>query len=384
MDALDRPLFKPRRSFVVIAAVASLSLLGCGSADPTPTQSPGPITQSPPPTTTPTGTPPPTPPVIGERSELSQGLEAPWSIAFAGEAPLISQRDNGVIRERLSDGSLRDVGTVPGVQHGGEGGLLGIATDPADDSSSHLYVYSTAPDGNRVQRFTLEGNEGELSLGSSETLLANLPAGWSHNGGRLAFGPDGHLYVSVGDAGDTAHSQNIDSLAGKILRIRQDGSVPADNPFEGSPVWSYGHRNVQGMTWDDKGVMYASEFGQDTWDELNIIEAGKNYGWPTVEGAANQDGFVDPVQQWTPADASPSGIAHVRGTLFIANLRGMSIRTVEIDDLGSSETLYRDEVGRIRDVVAAPDGSVWFLSNNTDGRITPNEGDDRIFRVQLD
>lgn len=368
---------------VSLTATATLALSACAAADepePTPAPTTSPFT----PTPTPTEEPLPTPPVIGERSELSSGLEAPWSIAFAGETPLFSQRDNGMIRERLSDGSLRDVGHVPGVQHGGEGGLLGIATAPGDAAASHLYVYSTGGEGNRVQRFELTGDAGSYGLGDAETILGGLPSGWSHNGGRLAFGPDGMLYISVGDAGDTGHSQNRDSLAGKILRIAPDGSIPSDNPFEGSAVWSTGHRNVQGMTWDDEGTMYASEFGQDTWDELNIIEPGKNYGWPIVEGIAGQSDFVDPVQQWAPADASPSGIAHVRGMLFIANLRGASVRTVDITDLGASETLYRDEIGRIRDVVAAPDGSVWFISNNTDGRVTPNEGDDRIFRIQLD
>lgn len=368
---------------LAVTAVIALGLSGCAeSDDPTPT----PTTASPPPTSTPTPTaePLPTPPVIGERSELSSNLDAPWSIAFAGEVALISQRDNGLIRERLSDGSLRDVGQVSGVQHGGEGGLLGIATEPGDGVPSHVYVYSTGGDGNRIQRFELTGDSGSFGLGDAETILGGLPSGWSHNGGRLAFGPDGMLYASVGDAGDTGHSQDRDSLGGKILRIASDGSIPDDNPFDDSAVWSYGHRNVQGMTWDDDGVMYASEFGQDTWDELNVIEPGKNYGWPAVEGIAEAEGYVDPVQQWAPADASPSGIAHVRGMLFIANLRGASVRTVDIEDLGASEVLYRDDIGRIRDAVAAPDGSVWFVSNNTDGRVTPNEGDDRIFRIQLD
>lgn len=385
MSSARRTPVLMRRVTAAVALTVSVTLMitGCAAPDepePAPAPSASPSTPSP----TPTAEPLPTPPVIGERSELSSGLEAPWSIAFAGETPLISQRDNAMIRERLSDGSLRDVGHVSGVQHGGEGGLLGIATAPGTQASDALYVYSTGSDGNRVQRFDLTGDAGSYGLGDAETILENLPAGWSHNGGRLAFGPDDMLYVSVGDAGDTGHSQNRDSLAGKILRIAPDGSIPDDNPFDGSAVWSYGHRNVQGMTWDDDGTMYASEFGQDDWDELNVIEPGENYGWPTVEGIAEQSDFVDPVQQWTPAEASPSGIAHVRGMLFIANLRGASVRTVDITDLGSSETLYRDEIGRIRDVVAAPDGSVWFISNNTDGRVTPNEGDDRIFRIQLD
>ena len=376
-------LSRRHRALAVVTAAVILTS-ACASQEAPPAEpSRAPVTPSPSPTQTPTPEPLPSPPVIGERTEISANLAAPWSIAFVDETALISQRDNGVIRERLSDGSLRDVGTVAGVQHGGEGGLLGIATESGDSAPEHLYVYSTAADGNRVQRFELTGESGSFGLGAAETLLGGLPSGWSHNGGRLAFGPDGMLYIGVGDAGNPALSQDPASLAGKILRIAPDGSIPSDNPFDGSAVWSLGHRNVQGMTWDETGVMYASEFGQDTWDELNVIEAGANYGWPNVEGIAGDNGYVDPVQQWAPADASPSGITHVRGMLFIANLRGSNIRVVEIDNLAESQTLYRDDIGRIRDVVAAPDGSVWFISNNTDGRVEPRDGDDRIYRIQL-
>jgi glucose/arabinose dehydrogenase len=211
-----------------------------------------------------------------------------------------------------------------------------------------------------------------------------LDAAGNHNGGRIAFGPDGMLYATVGDAGDPSSAQDLDSLAGKILRITPEGDVPADNPFDGSPVYSYGHRNPQGLAWDDEGTLYASEFGQDTWDELNVIRAGGNYGWPEVEGVADREGYIDPVQQWTPDEASPSGIAIVGGSLFIANLRGERLREIPLDDLAASVEQFDGEFGRLRDVVVAPDGGLWVLTNNTDGRGSPSAGDDRIIRVPFD
>lgn len=172
-------------------------------------------------------------------------------------------------------------------------------------------------------------------------------------------------------------------MSGKILRMTPDGDVPLDNPFPNSFVYSYGHRNSQGIAWTEDGTMYASEFGQDTWDELNRIEAGGNYGWPEVEGIVGEDGFIDPLQQWSPDDASPSGIAIHDGSIYIANLRGERLRTVPLADPATADEQFVDVYGRLRDVVVAPDGSLWILTNNTDGRGDPNRGDDRILRVPL-
>jgi glucose/arabinose dehydrogenase len=192
------------------------------------------------------------------------------------------------------------------------------------------------------------------------------------------------LYVTAGDAGDRDSAQDPDALSGKILRLTPDGAVPEDNPFDGSPVYSYGHRNPQGIAWDAAGTMYASEFGQDTWDELNVIEAGGNYGWPVVEGIAGDDDFIDPVQQWTPSDASPSGIAVLDDRIMIANLRGERVRVVPLDDLASASEWFRGELGRLRDAVVAPDGALWIVTNNTDGRGDPSDGDDRILRLDVE
>lgn len=313
----------------------------------------------------------------GEIVTVAEDLVTPWPVAFHDGVALISERDTARILE-VTDGGSREVARISDVEARGEGGLLGIAVH--DDL---LYAYSTGDDGNSVRRFPLSGEPGALELGAGQTILSGIPAGTNHNGGRIAFGPDGMLYVATGDAGDRKSAQDLTSLGGKILRLTPRGAIPTDNPFEASAVFSYGHRNPQGLAWDDEGTMYASEFGQDTWDELNRIEPGANYGWPEVEGSANRAGFVDPVQQWAPSAASPSGIAIQGGSLFLANLRGERLREVPLDDLASSVEHLSGTYGRLRDVVAAPDGTLWVLTGNTDGRGTPRPADDRVLRLSL-
>lgn len=312
----------------------------------------------------------------GAVTTVTSGLEAPWSIAFDGDTALVSERDSGRILELDDDGDRREVGTIDDATPKGEGGLLGIAVH-----EEHLYAYFTAGEENRVERFELTGRPGSLGLGEPETVLEGLDAASYHDGGRIAFGPDGMLYVTVGDAGNSPAAQDRESLSGTILRVSADGDVPRDNPFEDSPVYSYGHRNPQGLAWDSSGTMYASEFGQDTWDELNVIEPGHNYGWPTVEGIAEDDRFTDPVQQWRPADASPSGMAIADGSIWIANLRGERLREVPLEDTSSSTEHLVGRYGRLRDVAVAPDGALWVLTNNTDGRGDPGADDDRILRL---
>ena len=265
---------------------------------------------------------------VGRPRDVVTGLSAPWSIAFVGETALISERETGVIWELLGHGSLREVARIDDLAPTGEGGLLGLGVG----ADMRLYAYSSGPSGNRVQRFELTGAAGSYGLGAADTILDGLPYAGFHNGGRIAFGPDGMLYVCVGDATEGASAQDLDLLSGKILRMTPDGAVPSDNPFPGSLVYSAGHRNVQGIDWAADGTMFASEFGQDTWDELNVIVPGGNYGWPTVEGTAGEPGFIDPVQQWTPGEASPSGLTVIDGTVFIANLRGQVLRAVPVAD----------------------------------------------------
>lgn len=307
---------------------------------------------------------------------LTSNLDSPWSIAFYGDTALVSERDAARILEIGTDGTAREIGVIDGVAAGGEGGLLGIAVH-----EDHLYAYFTAARENRIERFELLGQPGALALGDAETILAGLPSATHHNGGRIAFGPDGMLYATVGDAGDQESAQDHEALSGKILRMTPDGDVPGDNPFSESLVYSYGHRNPQGIAWDENGTLYASEFGQDTWDELNIIQPGGNYGWPEVEGIAEQQEFIDPVQQWKPEGASPSGIAIVGNTIYIANLRGERLREVPLADPSVATEHFVGEYGRLRDIVVAPDGALWLLTNNTDGRGESGPDDDRILRI---
>ncbi|MBC9928172.1 MULTISPECIES: sorbosone dehydrogenase family protein [unclassified Leucobacter] len=373
-----------RRRVPLLVATA----LGTGillAACTQPAEAPAPTASAEPaPAPAPTTTPPAesTAPVapVGTPQAVTSGLDAPWSVVFLNETALISERDSGRILELLADGSARELGIVPGVQHGGEGGLLGLAID----EQGRLYVYSTGADGNRIQRFAVTGAPGAYALGEATTLISQLPSARTHNGGRLAFGPDGMLYATVGDASQSNLAQDLESLAGKILRMTPDGAAPADNPFPGSLVYSFGHRNPQGLAWTADGTMFATEFGQNTWDELNVIAPGSNYGWPTVEGAAGQSGFTDPVQQWAPSAASPSGMTRIGGTLFIANLRGAVLRSVPVADPGTSTDYYAGEYGRIRAVTEAPDGALWFVTNNTDGQRTPGPEDDLIMSVGLE
>jgi glucose/arabinose dehydrogenase len=268
---------------------------------------------------------------------------------------------------------------VPGVDtNAGEGGLLGLAVSPAYARDQLVYAYLTSAQDNRVVRFRLGT--------TPQPILTGLDRNAIHDGGRIAFGPDGMLYVGTGDAGNSAVAQDPESLNGKILRLRPDGGVPPDNPFRGSPVWSVGHRNVQGLAWDGDRRLWQTELGQDAVDEINLIRPGGNYGWPRVEGEGDTaDGrFTNPLVTWTPAEASPSGAAVAGGALYVGALRGQRLWRVPLDgaETGEPEALLDGRYGRLRTVVRAPDGALWVTTSNRDGRGTPAAEDDRIIRVQ--
>jgi len=381
VDTTRNTRHRSRRAWsaVGIAAAAALALTAC-SDDPATTDTSGVAEQrrtASPPADLAAGQVAPD----GGTTDVVTGLESPWSVVPVGDDgdAFVSERDSARVLELRADGSTREVGSVDGVRHGGEGGLLGLALHDED-----LFVYSTAEDGNRIQRYELTGSAGSWRLGGASTIVDGLPANTFHDGGRIAFGPDGMLYASVGDAGNRSEAQDRDSLAGKILRMTPDGEVPDDNPFDGSLVWSLGHRNVQGLGWAANGTMFAAEFGQDRWDELNVVEPGKDYGWPEVEGTGGEDrGFVDPVQQWSTDEASPSGLTVIGDTVFVANLKGESVRGVPVSDPSTATEYFAGDFGRIRTVLPGPDDTLWFVTNNTDGRGDPRDVDDRIVSVPL-
>jgi glucose/arabinose dehydrogenase len=314
---------------------------------------------------------------------IETGLPLPWGLAFLPDGTtLVTLRDQGEVLHIVEGAKPVSVGRVPGVVPDGEGGLLGIAISPTFASDRTVFVYLTARDDNRVMRMTFDG----IALTPGAVIVKGIAKAGNHDGGRLAFGPDGYLYISTGDAGARDPAQDKASLSGKILRVTPDGAPAPGNPFPGSPVWSLGHRNVQGMAWDKAGRMYASEFGQNTWDELNRIEPGRNYGWPIVEGIAHRSGFVDPIRQWPTADASPSGIAvGADGAIYMAALRGESLWRIPLDSNGNAGTpkrLLQGKYGRLRTVISAPDGRLWLVTSNT-FRGTLHPGDDRILALRL-
>ena len=311
---------------------------------------------------------------------LARRLEVPWGVAFlpSGSA-LVAQRRSGVVVLVSPTGRESVVGRVPGVVDQGEGGLLGLAVDTEEPSRVYAYLTSSAGD-NRVVALRLSG--GRLRL--ERALLTGIPSGRRHNGGRLVVGPDGRLWIGTGDAGDTGRAQRRNDLGGKILRIGRDGSIPADNPF-GTPVWSYGHRNVQGLAFDSAGRLWATEFGQDTYDELNLIRRGGDYGWPVVEGRGRDPRYIDPQVVWRTDDASPSGLAIVGDVAFVGALKGRRLWQVPLAGgrAGAPEAALAGRFGRLRTVVSAPDGTLWVTTSNRDGRGDPTADDDRILRVTL-
>ena len=322
-------------------------------------------------------------PVTPATETIATGLPLPWGLTFLPDGTaLVTLRDQGEVL-RIAEGAKPvSAGRPPGVVPDGEGGLLGIATSPAFASDRTVFVYLTSLGDNRVMAMTFDGTV----LTPGPVIVKGIAKAGNHDGGRLAFGPDGYLYISTGDAGTRDPAQDKASLSGKILRVRPDGAPAPGNPFPGSPIWSLGHRNVQGMAWDKAGRMYASEFGQNTWDELNRIEPGRNYGWPIVEGIAHRSGFVDPIRQWPTADASPSGIAvGADGAIYMAALRGESLWRIPLDgngNAGAPKRLLQGKYGRLRTVVPAPDGRLWLVTSNT-FRGTLHPGDDRILALRL-
>lgn len=313
---------------------------------------------------------------------IATGLAAPWGLDFLpdGDA-IVTERDT---RRVLRIGGERphrvtELGTIDAAAPQGEAGLLGVAVSPTFDEDRFVFLYVSTAEDNRVVRATLRGNR----LGTPEPILTGIPNGFRHDGGRLEFGPNGYLYVTTGEIGEPDRAQDREDLAGKILRITPDGDPAPGNPFD-SPVWSWGHRNVQGLAFVDD-QLWASEFGDQTFDELNRIRAGDNYGWPEVEGEGGTDqGFTDPQVTWGTDEASPSGLAYAGGHLWLAALKGERLWRVDLEDGEATNPTpyFVGDYGRMRTVVTAPDGRLWLTTSNRDGRIDPREGDDRILVIR--
>ncbi|MGX2994344.1 PQQ-dependent sugar dehydrogenase [Streptomyces sp. JNUCC 64] len=322
---------------------------------------------------------------------VAEKLASPWgAVALPGGGLLVSSRDEGTIgRIDTRTGARVELGRVPGVAAGGEGGLLGLALSPSFASDRMVYAYLTTASDNRIVRMRYDGNEPSgRQLGAPDTVLRGIPKGTIHNGGRIAFGPDGMLYAGTGEVGRTGLSQDRTSLAGKVLRMTPEGEPAPGNPLgDDSYVYSYGHRNVQGLAWDGRKRLWAAEFGQDTWDELNEIVPGGNYGWPEAEGKGGGKGLRDPFAQWPTSDASPSGIAYAEGTVWMAGLRGERLWRVPVGDgkgaAAEPEAFLKGEYGRLRTVVAAGGDRLWLTTSETDGRGTPERGDDRVLELKV-
>jgi glucose/arabinose dehydrogenase len=326
---------------------------------------------------------------------VATALEAPWALAFAPDGRIFVTERPGRLRVVTADGSLEPepLARIEEVAAEGEGGLLGLALDPEFDRNRGVYLYYTYRDEsglrNRVVRYVERGGR----LSEEAVLLDGIPGEVIHDGGRIAFGPDGKLYVTTGDAAQPELAQDRSSLAGKILRINADGSVPPDNPFPGSPVYSFGHRNPQGLAWNlETGDLYATEHGASGNDELNLIEPGANYGWPLAEGGEHGQ-FAAPIAVYGSSIA-PSGatwygsgaISSWRGDILFATLVGTHLHRVSVDAddprrVTSEEEELDERYGRLRDVQPGPDGALYLLTSNRDGRGAPTEDDDRLLRV---
>jgi len=374
------------------AAVATAVLAGCsegGNETVVQTESPAPTETSSEPTASgePSDPPPSSsaepdgPPAVVET--IASGLATPWGVDFFpnGDA-IVTERDTArVLRISGPDHDVAEVGTIGDaapVDAGNEGGLLGVAISPSFSEDRTVYFYVGGESDNRIVTATLENGK----LSEAKPIFTGIPLGTIHDGGRIEFGPDGFLYASTGETGNGDLAQDLDSLGGKILRLTPQGRPAPGNPLD-TAVWSFGHRNVQGLAWVDD-QLWASEFGQNTFDELNRIEAGANYGWPEVEGEGGEDrGFIDPQAVWSTDVASPSGLAYADGSLWMAALRGSRLWQIPVEggEAAQPQAHFVGEYGRMRTVVVTPDGDLWVTTSNRDGRGDPADEDDRILLV---
>ncbi|MFR3072767.1 MAG: PQQ-dependent sugar dehydrogenase [Paeniclostridium sp.] len=327
---------------------------------------------------------------------IATNLYVPWAIDLSDDGNIYFTERSGSVRV-IKDGKLNPKPlikfTSPFITQG-EGGLMGISLDPNFSQNNYIYVMYSYTENNKIYNQVVRLIEENNSAYIDKVLIDKIPGGRIHNGGRIKIGPDKKLYITTGDAGNPELAQDIKSKAGKILRIELDGSIPNDNPFANSPVYSLGHRNPQGLAWNLENVLYSSEHGQSAHDEINIIYPGKNYGWPIVQGDENFSEITvqKPLIHSGENTWAPSGIAFVNqgpweGKLLVTNLRGQQILAITLNEEGTLvknlELLFKNKYGRLREIIQGKDGSIYIATSNRDGRGNPNETDDKVLRLTL-
>lgn len=364
------------------------------TAEPTATPA---TAETPAPEPTPTEEPTPTPsgPVPYTIEVFATNLVIPWELVFLPDGRIFVTERPGRVRV-IENGELRPepVAVISDVAHSGEGGLLGMALDPDFANNHWVYLYYTYASGGALQNKVVRYTEADNQLHDPQVIIEGIPGATIHNGGRIKFGPDGKLYVTTGDAAIPELAQDLTSVAGKILRLNPDGSIPSDNPFPGSPIYSFGHRNPQGLAWEPgTNEIYATEHGPVAHDEVNLIKPGANYGWPIMAGNEGPgNGYTPPVIESGNNTWAPSGGTFVtghtfpqwRGSLLFGSLRGTTLWQLDIPGGGSPpalEAIVSGDYGRLRNVIEAPDGTLYLLTNNQDGRGAPGSQDDRILRI---
>jgi len=320
-------------------------------------------------------------------SIVADNLDTPWSIVKLPSGNFLLTEREGQIRLIETNGNSEVIEVIDEAREKGEGGLLGITLHPQFEDNNLVYLYYTHlnEEDEKVNK-VIRASYADSSFSEIETIIDNIPGAMYHNGGRIKFGPDNNLYITAGDAQSPEKAQDTNFLGGKILRLDEEGNVVADNPFD-NEVYSYGHRNPQGIAWDDDGNLWATEHGRSATDELNLVKKGANYGWPSIVGSEEREGMESPaIQSGVNETWAPSGAAYYDNNIFFVGLRGNTLYQANIEDIDNINITkhFSGELGRLRDVIVDDNGILYFISNNTDGRGYPAQNDDKLYRLDLE